>query len=259
MKTIISFIFAITVLFPSISIAQTRTYGRNIELYSYPYKELFFVSPRFDRQNQKYGNYYDTYLLRTVLTLDQTYHFRVDLPFASSNASGENQFGFADMNIKFMHTIPTHKMNNRLYGAYGFEMVLPTASHENLGSGKWQLWPGLGLIYFKGEGENTTGTYSLSFEYRFSFAGDKDRPDIKILAWAPNVDWWFKKWYVGYYATWTYDLENEILDIPVDIEVGYNIVSSLVLSVEFIQPLLKNRSYNNEFGIKLRYNFPVKD
>lgn len=234
---------------------ESRHGGRGVEAFPYPYEKLFFVSPRFDRQNLKGGNSVDTYLLRTVFTDKGLSHFRLDIPFANSNTSGSNVFGLADINVRYVHAIPLHSLNNRLYGGFGLEAVLPTATDKSLGSGKWQAWPGIGAVYFRGDGKNTSGTVSLMCEYRFSYAGNKDRSDIRVLAIGPNIDWWFKKGYIGYYGTWTYNFENEIFDLPLDVEAGYSLSSRFVVSVEYIQPLLKKRVYNNEFAVKFRCNF----
>ncbi len=256
-KAIIVSLALAAALFLPVNRAASQDYmnGRAVEYLPYPYKNLLFTSPRFDRQNQLNGNYFNTYLLRTVFTYKGKSHFRLDLPLANSNISGKDVFGMSDMNIRYVYAVPLSKSNSRLYGGISGEAVFPTATDKSLGAGKWQMWPGFGVFYFRGEGKNTTGTMSLMVEYRFSYAGPKDRTDVKILAAAPNIDWWFKKGYIGYYATWTYNFENEILDIPLDVEAGYFLTSRLVVSAEFIQPLLKKRTYNNEYGLKLRYNF----
>lgn len=257
-NAIIAFVIFTGAFFLSMTsaISQENAHGgRIVEAFPYPYKNLLFVSPRFDRQNLKGGDYFNTYLLRTVFTDKGSSHFRVDIPLANSNTSGSNVFGLADMNLRYVHAIPLHGLSNRLYGGISLEAVLPTATDKSLGSGKWQAWPGIGAVYFRGDDKNVSGTVSFMCEYRFSYAGSRDRSDVRVLAFAPNIDWWFKKGYIGYYATWTYNFENEVFDLPVDVEAGYFLSSRFVLSAEYIQPLIKKRVYNNEFAVKLRCNF----
>lgn len=238
------------------AVAQENAHGgRVVEFFPYPYKQLFFVNPRFDRQNLKGGDYFNTYLLRTVFTTKGSSHFRLDIPLASTNTSGSTVFGLSDMNIRYVHAVPLHALNNRLYGGVSLEAVFPTATDRSLGGGKWQAWPGMGAVYFRGNDKNISGTVSLMCEYRFSYAGNSDRSDIKILAVGPNIDWWFKKGYFGYYGTWAYNFENDVFDLPLDVEAGYFLSSHFVVSAEYIQPLLKKRTYNNEYALKLRYNF----
>jgi hypothetical protein len=152
--------------------------------------------------------------------------------------------------MRLTHVTP---IKEKVYLGYGAELVAPSATDESLGAGKWQLRPHAGMIRFFGTPDNVTGTALLSVEYRFGFAGSDSRQKINTLAVAPNIDYWTKKWYLGYYATWTYDFENDLLDIPLDVEFGYGIASNWVLSAEYILPLLADRTYKNEFAVKLKY------
>ncbi len=226
--------------------------GRASELFPYPYKDLKFVIPRFDRQNLVGGNYFNSYVVRSVMTFKTTYHLRMEVPLANTNTSGENVFGLSDINFRFIHTKPIHE---QLYWGYGGLLVLPTATDKSLGAGKWQLRPQVGMIYFMGNKDDVKGTIMLGAEYRFSFAGSSSRQKINVAAISPNIDYWAKKWYIGYYATWTYDFENDILDIPLDVEFGYSVSSHVVLSAEYILPLIKKRTYNNEYAFKVKYLF----
>lgn len=133
------------------------------------------------------------------------------------------------MNIRYTYAIPLHCLHKHLYGGVSLQSVFPTGTDRSLGSEKWQLYPGIGTVYFRGYDEAPSGTISLMVEYRFSYAGNENRPDIRILAFAPNVDWWFKKGYIGYYGSWTYNLESQIFDLHLDVEIGYNLAHRLVL------------------------------
>ncbi len=234
--------------------AQTteRAHGRGIEFFPYPFTQMFYFQPRFDRVNYDDGTYFNSYILRGFSTYWNRMHFRVEVPLANTNTSGENVFGLSDINVRVVRAHPLHK---RLYFGYGLQLVMNTATDESLGGGKWDLRPGIGAIFFRGTPEDVNGTVMLSFEYRMTLAKEYGRTPANVLATAPNVDWWFKKWYIGYYATWTYDFETEIFDLPVDVEAGYFITPNLVASVEFIQPIIDKVAYKNELAVKLRYSF----
>ncbi len=248
LATIGIFVFGMFFCAYFVGAQENKTLGRAAEVFPYPFKDLYYISPRFDRQNLKNDQYFNSYILRSIATIGGSYHFRLDVPLANSNTSGSDVFGLSDISLKFSHAVVSH--NKQLYFGYSIQSVFPSATNESLGGGKWQLRPGVGFMYFR---DKLAGTYSFAVEYRFSFAGSSQASNVRALAISPNVDWWFKRWYIGYYATWLYDFESNILDIPIDIEAGYSVLSGLTLSAEFIQPLLEKRSYNNEFAIKLRY------
>lgn len=239
-------------VFPAYSQSEDFVHARAAELFPYPFKKLSFIIPRFDRKNFGSGEYSDSYVVRGVTTFHNSYHVRIEVPLVNSNTSGKNVFGLSDIHLRFIHAIP---MEGHIYFGYGGELVIPSATDRSLGDGKWQLRPQAGVIRFFGTPERVRGTALFGIEYRSGFAGSGSRQRINVLAVVPNIDYWAKKWYAGYYATWTYDFENEMLDIPLDVEFGYNIFSRFTLSGEYILPLLKKRSYNNEFAVKLKYAF----
>lgn len=249
-----SLILLIVLLFSLSLFAQqqnNRVKGRSVDAFPYPYTHFTFIQPRFDHQDQKYGDYLNSYVIRGTKTFQNFNHLRIELPFASTNV-GHQVFGLSDIKARLLHSTPVY---HHLYVAYGAELTLPTATDVHLGSGKWQGRPEVGIIHFIGTPDNIIGTVSFGVDYRFDFAGPSDRAKISVLGMAPNIDYWGKQWYVGYYATWTYDFESEILDIPLDFEVGYSLNAQWTLSAEYIQPLVSKRTYNNEYAIKLRYLF----
>ncbi len=223
--------------------------GRGVEVFPYPWDHFTFIQPRYDRQNQKDGAYLNSYIIRATKTFDNTSHVRLELPTADNG----DVFGLSDIKVRYMHSSP---LKEHFYLGYGAEFTFPTATDDALGAGKWQVRPEVGLIYFLGQPGRPIGSVILGVDYRFDYAGPGDRDHISVLGIVPNIDYWAEKWYVGYYATWSYDFNNKIFDLPLDVEFGYTFVRNLTLAVEYIQPLIKKRTYNNEFAIKLRYMFP---
>lgn len=242
-------------LLPSTQLhAQTKQYahGRSIESFPYPFAKMFYIQPRFDRVYNDDGTYLNSYVLRAFSTYWNNWHFRVEIPFADSNTSGKDVFGLSDINIRAVHATRLH---DKLFLGYGAQLVMNTATDNSLGGGKWDIRPGIGLIYFRGTSEHVTGTNLLSVEYRTTITKEGGVQRTNVLAIAPNIDWWIGRWYFGYYATWTYNFDSEIFDLPIDVEAGYSFTPKLTVAGEFIYPLLNRVSYKNEFAVKLRYSF----
>ena len=65
----------------------------------------------------------------------------------------------------------------------GAEAVAPTASHDALGLGKWQLNPVVGFVY---SFTPTTFLY-MGYKHLYSVGGDSARPDINIVLFRGNV------------------------------------------------------------------------
>ncbi len=229
-----------------------RPHGRSVEIFPYPYARMFYLQPRFDRVNYNDGTYLDSYVVRAFSTYGNNWHFRAEIPLADTDKPGHHVFGLADINLRAVHA---HRLHDKLFLGYGMQLDMNTATDASLGGGKWDLRPGIGLVYFRGTPDDVTGTTLLSLEYRTTIAKEAGRTRTNVLALAPNIDWWFKHWYIGYYATWTYDFENDVLDIPVDVEAGYSITPKLTLSGELILPLTSKVAYKNEFAVKVRYMF----
>ncbi len=252
LKTIIFFTVLFCLCHSASSQDNNQHIARSGEVYPYPYKNFTFIQPRFDRQDLLYGDYFNSYVIRAAKTFNSSYHLRIELPTANTNTSGENIFGLSDIKVRLLHATPLFK---NWYAGYGGEITFPTATDRSLGSGKWQMRPELGIIYFFGRPQETIGTFLFGVDYRFDFAGQSERNHISVLGISPNIDYWTKRWYIGYYATWTYDFISHTWDIPIDIEFGYNVYRKITLAVEYIQPLTQKRTYNNEYSIKLRYSF----
>ncbi len=227
--------------------------GRNIEEFAYPFKDFTYISPRYDRTNYDNNGFYESYYIRSVYTLKMRNHFRFDLPLGRSNMTpdGKTNVGLSDISLRYTRYVFEIK---HWFLGYAMQVVLPTATSDALGGGKWQLRPAIGGNYYFGENDDK-GSILLAVEYRFSFAGDSDRDQVNILAFMPNIDIWRPRWYLGYYATWTYDFDTEYFDLPLDVEFGYSVTDKFVVSAEVIFPLLKEAPYRYEFSFKLRYAF----
>ncbi len=231
---------------------KSRGMGRGAEVFPYPFEHFTFIQPRFDRTDLPYGNYLNSYVVRAANTFPGNYHLRLELPISTTKTTDGDITGLADIKVRLLHSTA---LSGQWFLGYGFESTLPTAVDPALGSGKWQMRPELGALYFFGSPKNVKGSFMLGVDYRFDFAGQSDRDHISVLGIAPNIDYWGNKWYIGYYSTWTYDFIHNLWDIPLDVEAGYTFYPKLTFALEYIQPLLKERTYNYEYAAKIRYMF----
>ncbi len=229
--------------------------GRAAEAFHDPFEHFSFVSFRFDRLTNKNNTFVNHYTVRAVTTRWAKLHLRMNAPLVNTNVSGINEFGLGDIDIRALYSTPVNLLHKRLYFATSCQLYLPTATSDNTGAHKWQVRPGIGLVFFRGSEEAVTGTYSLGVEYWASFAESSGHARTNTLAIMPNFDWWFHKWYIGYYATWTYNFETHMWDIPFDVEAGYTIFPHITLGAEIVLPLTNTVDYRNDWLVKLRYTF----
>lgn len=96
--------------------------------------------------------------------------------------------------------------------------VFPTATEDELGTGKWSVGPTVGAILSAPKWQIT-----LLIQNRFSFAGDSNRPDVNRLLWLPIAVYFLEKgWYLGLQGTpksinWEKDVA---LTFPVSARIG---------------------------------------
>lgn len=242
------------VVFNSIGVFAQIDNGRVVEIFPYPLRKFAYISPRYDRLNLENDLFVESYYTRLLVTSKGNLHLRLDLPLGRTNATDDGSIDFGLQDIAFRFTQLLGRAENVFFGYY-VRFYFPTATQESLGSGKFQADPGWGFAYFF---PGLKGSVMFAVDYRFSYAGDRSRPDISVLGIAPNIDYWGKRWYIGYYPTYTYDFNKDVFDFPLDVEAGYFLTSRIVLSAEYIQPLLSNRTYENEFTLKLRFSILQK-
>ncbi|MBY5558373.1 hypothetical protein [Rhizobium leguminosarum] len=100
--------------------------------------------------------------------------------------------------------------------AVGPVLVIPTATDEQLGSGKWQAGAA-GVVV----APQKWGMLGGLLTYQASFAGVEDREDVNLLTFQPivNVNL-LDGWYLRSSATWNFNLESGNSYIPVGAGVG---------------------------------------
>ncbi len=120
--------------------------------------------------------------------------------------------GLGDMTV---FDLALKKVGKFVLGA-GPLLVLPIASHRNLGDGKWQAGPAVAAIT-----ERSWGLIGTIVSYQHSFSGYGSRPSAQSLVVQPLIHYNLKK---GYYlrssGIWDIDYANDVSVIPVGFGVG---------------------------------------
>jgi hypothetical protein len=103
-----------------------------------------------------------------------------------------------------------------VWGA-GFTTVLPTASDDELGSGKFQLGPAMTAIYYK----KKNWQIGAIVQNPISVAGEGSRDDVATLEIQPIINYLHGDWYFGagdFNMTW--DWKEDEATIPVALQAG---------------------------------------
>jgi hypothetical protein len=145
------------------------------------------------------------HLVRATLPLETVPDSR------SSYSSGLGDFTVQDA-FKFS------KPGARLEWGVGPLLVVPTATSQALGSGKWQAGAALVMIRLLPGGSIAGGVAT----WQTDFAGAGDRPGTNLASVQPNVA--LVVGATGYYISsspiWTFDFENDRYLIPFSLGVG---------------------------------------
>jgi len=139
----------------------------------------------------------------------------------------------------------SHAIDRHWAFGFGARLVAPTAE-DALGSGKWQIMPGVGVRYsFLEIGPDTY--FVPVVRYAVSFAGDPSRRNISEPQIAPTLNIGLPDhWFVNFYPS------NDIrinfgdpisgqtgrLFLPLDVSVGRKIADSWIISLEAAVPIV---------------------
>lgn len=128
--------------------------------------------------------------------------------------SGE-QFGLGDTLQSFFLS-PAKPTENGIIWGVGPVFLLPTATDEFLGSGKWGAGPtGVAL---KQEGP---WTFGILANHVWSFAGQSDRADVSSTFLQPFISYTTPDaWTFSLNTESTYDWENDEWSVPINFQVS---------------------------------------
>lgn len=106
----------------------------------------------------------------------------LELPFAVTDVTGDTDGGLADLTVRYGQIL---SLDRRKAFAAGLGLVVPTATADALGAGKWSLEPSASVILFL----SREWIFAPSFKQTVSIAGDSSRADVNLSALDFYVVW----------------------------------------------------------------------
>lgn len=200
-----------------------------------------------------------------TLTSDLKFTMRFDMPFVVSTATGPDNLdgstkaGFSDL---LAMGLLIYKLSDRFACATGAQFTFPTASTDEMGSGKYTILPTLGVRMDLHE--ISRGSLAvLITRYNTDYAGNSNRSHISELQFAPlvviNLP---QRWFINLFPST--DIRYNLADerpgdtgrwfIPFDFMVGKMLNKTTVASLEVSIPIIKD--YNvYDFKTEARVGF----
>ena len=154
-------------------------------------------------------------ILRFDVGLPMAMRFEWPIPDVDQQESGPVVAGIGDLTWLSVLSLGQSDRWGKI-GA-GPVFVFPTASHEQLGQGKYQVGPALYYVNKAVPGWQ----FAFLLQQFFSFAGDPSRSDINQLKLQPFVTAYLPdSWYVESKPTITLDFEKHTSSVPLDLVIG---------------------------------------
>jgi len=159
--------------------------------------------------------------------------FRASLP-VNSYPVGQNQStvtGLGDFNVFAAYLIDIG--DPAVSFGIGPQLTAPTATKDDLGSGKWSA--GLANVLFSAKSPKFQYGYLLTWQA--SFAGDSSRQDVNVGAFQPFA---FYQLGGGTYLRaapiWVRNFENDTYSVPLGIGIGQVIPRGKAIYNVFVEP-----------------------
>ena len=184
---------------------------------------------------------------------------RFDLPLEWSNKpndqnpDGSTEFGMGDF---LAQAIYVRELDNRWAAGAGLRTILPTATGEAFGDGKWQLAPTVGVRASLPEisGGSYTGLIVRQFS---SVGGQSSREDISYFQFEPQFNIVLPdQWFVNLSPKLKFNLMTDEWFVPLDIMVGRKFGLHWIASLEYQYGLVRDDdSYNQWLEARVGYFF----
>lgn len=178
---------------------------------------------------------------------------RFDMPLfftdavSADNVDGNTEFGMSDL---LAQALFIKTANEKIAYAVGGQLILDTATEQQMGGGKYRLVPTLGMRYALPEISKGTWMAALArYDYDFADGRDEDdtRPHKSELQLAPLINFalpdnWFVDLYpnsdIRYNFGHEYPGDSGRWFIPADVMIGKMVTKSTVASVEASVPII---------------------
>jgi hypothetical protein len=173
---------------------------------------------------------------------------RARIPFAAVSGAGNGDLGLGDISVKVTKVLT----RTPKYGVVvSMDVVAPTASRDELGSGKWVLKPNIVYAMFLKGGH----IFAPALVHNISIAGDDTRGDVNRT----TLDFYFvprlenKKLFMTIDPALTYNWESEKESAALAVTFGYKTGPMLggrsQLSIKPSVGIGDNRSFNWGFQL----------
>ncbi len=176
---------------------------------------------------------------------------RFDLPcvltnnFSAHEPDGALKFGLGDF---LAQAILLKKFGDQWAAGAGAQFIFPTATGDQMGGGKYQLLPTLGVR--RKLPELSEGSFAeMTVRYAFDYAGSKKRSNIGTLEMAPSINWMLPgNWFINTYPS--NDIQINMLEggnvfLPFNAMIGKIFPGKTILSLEFGFPMFYSGNPGN--------------
>ena len=169
---------------------------------------------------------------------------RIDLPFSYSDApsadnpTSERKFGYSDTLVQALFVTPLH---GHWAFAFGTQVVFPTASQDQFGTGNYQLVPTFAAIYQLPQIRR--GSFAgVVMRSQFSFAGDDNRRDINDLLVQPMLNVTLPdRWFMTFAPEMRIDLKGDgDVFLPFDMTLGRKLSKDVIMSLSVDIPIIND-------------------
>ncbi|SEH68987.1 hypothetical protein SAMN05216228_10063 [Rhizobium tibeticum] len=166
------------------------------------------------------------------------------------------QFGLGDITQSFFFS-PSKPTASGIVWGVGPAFLIPTATDEFLGTGKWGAGPT--AVVLKQEGPWTVGMLG---NHIWSFAGQSDRPDVSSTFLQPFIAYTTKDaWTFSLNTESTYDWETKDWSVPINFTVAKLITVnkqpiSLTAGIRYWADAPDNGPNGLGFRVALTFLFP---
>jgi hypothetical protein len=169
---------------------------------------------------------------------------RFDLPIlhadvpSRDNPNGDYECGVGDILTQFLVIAPP--MGRGAVG-FGTQVIFPTGTQDQFGTGKYQLAPTVGGLYYP-PGLPKGSFLGGLLRYQFDVGGDDDRREIDQLVIQPILNLNLPdRWFVTLAPEMRMNCrQDNDWFIPFDLTVGKMITKNIVLSVEYKQAIVND-------------------
>ncbi len=171
----------------------------------------------------------NTFYIRAAIPIGRTLT-RASLPLATRPSSPtEAQSGLGDFNVFTAYLFVSNATTSLGVGPL---LVVPTATDDALGQGKWQA--GAAAIAFKATRLVQVGGL---ITWQGSFAGDSDRASTSLLAVQPFAIWQLGGGtYLRSTGIWAFDLKSGDYVVPFGMGIGQVLKAGKVIYNVFFEP-----------------------